>query len=736
MDWSTVPNPSLVAILLVTQSSSGTNFVFHYPPNPKIDSPVGPLAWGGDNTDDGHSTNTSSSTNSSDEEIDDQGTSDPETSGARKSHLDNSEFEGANSESDRRSRSYAGGRVSSRRHRDDNEEDDEEDDEPVKVESAGPPWENVFGFKTSFLASLLAPKSSMCRRKFELTIDDLVFLGYPVQIRPDGTWKKQRKRRKGRVADDEHDPGEDHKSEGTEEDKDGGGMSMFHVVFVMNPPQMEYHARVQEMYTYVVRKFAKALKQEQARANYVGRETEMILRMKEKAIQEGGFNCSRLPYIPFHDLWQQVLHSSSLASAITSVYAAISASKIAHVYINEEGLSLQLPIVLETSILPSLTEPQVPGLFLTTATSFDEDDADVDTIARHFTLLFLDERENIEREIEKEIMAEPTTFNSNLLYFVKHCKPTLSFVQIASQAGLPLAEVQVLAHHLIYWRRARAIPPISLRDYYIVSPNADMRKLSTQIPIYSRKFPTLPSLPKMLSSLSSRPRPFSSLIPSKDHRRAYLDILAWLLRHGWVTQLRTFGLLKIPKEIKQKVAKEQAILEQHRQQQQQQQQPQPEKAAESLPPATNVSQNTSTTNNPATSTNPTAAALQSSFVIDSSMAEEEFEDSFILEPQQASSIESAWMEMITRDQPPDVTAVFDRIARYLNGQNALEKIPVKEGISRKECKRVLHAMEKYICIVSIQFLSIFLGLHIFLFPFDSFSFICGGMHREHVTGGG
>lgn len=47
-------------------------------------------------------------------------------------------------------------------------------------------------------------------------------------------------------------------------------------------------------------------------------------------------------------------------------------------------------------------------------------------MARHFTLLFLDEKENIGREIEKEIETEPTSANSNLLYFVKHCKPTLS----------------------------------------------------------------------------------------------------------------------------------------------------------------------------------------------------------------------------------------------------------------------------------------------------------------------
>lgn len=214
----------------------------------------------------------------------------------------------------------------------------------------------------------------------------------------------------------------------------------------------------------------------------------------------------------------------------------------------------------------------------------------------------------------------------------------------------------------------------------------------------------------MLSCLSSRPRPFSTLIPSKDHRRAYLDILVWLLRHGWVTQLRTFGLLKIPKVIKQKVAKERVLLEQQRQQQQAtdgvEQNISPAQATNlhvtpihsdhsnrNIVVAGNVSVSMSLSGNTA-STNPgsgkqslsitpvssatqhtgshpfssatqsslsvgtAASSQQSPIVIESSF--DDLEDSFILEPQQASSLESAWMEMITRDQPADVTAIFDR----------------------------------------------------------------------------
>jgi len=81
-------------------------------------------------------------------------------------------------------------------------------------------------------------------------------------------------------------------------------------------------------------------------------------------------------------------------------------------------------------------------------------------------------------------------------------------------------------------------------------------------------------------------------------------------------------------------------------------------------------------------------------------SEEEYEDSIILEPHQASSIESSWLEMMTRDQPPDIKALFDRIIKYLNGQHAIEKIAVREGIARKDVRRVLGAFDGFVIYVS------------------------------------
>jgi hypothetical protein len=276
--------------------------------------------------------------------------------------------------------------------------------------------------------------------------------------------------------------------------------------------------------------------------------------------------------------------------------------------------------------------------------SFGDDESEGDVpLAKHFTLLFLEDVDSI----LKDIAAETTDSSASLAHFVKSCKPTHSFLQISQQCGIPLHEIQILARHLIHWRKARAIPPIHQRDTYIVSPNADLKRLPSLIPQYAKTFPTLPTLPKMLSLLSGKPKPFAMFIPSKDHRGAYLEILAWLIRHSLVTQLRNFAWVRIPREIKIAVHQERQM----------QMSPQP------LVP------------------------------IEDDVDEKLDEKSFILEPSRASGIESAWLEMCTRHQPPDVKSVWERMLKYLNGQHALEKVAVREGISRKEIRKVLNAMD-------------------------------------------
>lgn len=180
----------------------------------------------------------------------------------------------------------------------------------------------------------------------------------------------------------------------------------------------------------------------------------------------------------------------------------------------------------------------------------EDDDVGGNLLSPHAALLLLEDKETLLKEIE----GDGKDLTSPLAYFIRELTPTKSLQRLSFTLSLPLTDMQFLARHLIYWRRARAIPPLHIRDTYIVSPNSDMRELPSATALYAARFSALPSLPKMLQSLSAKPIQYGYLIPSKDHKAAYMDILAWLLRGGWVTQLRTFAWIKVSPAVKVAVA--------------------------------------------------------------------------------------------------------------------------------------------------------------------------------------
>ena len=207
---------------------------------------------------------------------------------------------------------------------------------------------------------------------------------------------------------------------------------------------------------------------------------------------------------------------------------------------------MQIPQTMSTSFASTPGDPQTPGLWVTPASLLEDDG----TLSPHAALLLLEDKEMLLKEIEgdKRELAAP------LSYFIRELTPTKSLQKMAIRLSLRLPDLQFLARHLIYWRRARAIPPLHIRDIYMVSPLADTKTLSEETEAFERRFPGLPGLPQILQSLSSRPLPYGYLIPSQDHKPVYMEILAWLLRGNWVTQLRTFAWVRVSSEIKTKAA--------------------------------------------------------------------------------------------------------------------------------------------------------------------------------------
>jgi nitrogen permease regulator 3-like protein len=254
--------------------------------------------------------------------------------------------------------------------------------------------------------------------------------------------------------------------------------------------------------------------------------------------------------------------------------------------------------------------------------------------------------------------------------------------------------MQTLARHLIYWRRGIAIPPLHQRDTYIISPNADMRNLKSACKAYEAQFPTLPGLAKMLRALSGTPRPWGGFFPSPDHKDAYMQILAWLMRGGWVTQLRTFAFVRVDPEIKRAV-KEKELAENEEA---------TEKDTETEEQGGSGEHRSANLKRPSMVSRPSSSGdarrRNSSTLLDDSMA------SLIMNPHRASPLESKYLELIgdtlltanysyldlSEEEKAELKKYWPTFMKYFNGSDALEKIPVREGLKRKVVSDMLGRM--------------------------------------------
>jgi len=426
------------------------------------------------------------------------------------------------------------------------------------------------------------------------------------------------------------------------------------------------------------------LKWEQRHSNFVADEVASIASIRKAGIEKQ--NLSTLN----HDLISQ----SSLARAISTLYNSISGLRIAHISLTPSlSLSLQIPVATSISALPTPLSPQLPGLWLTTANSMPtEDEAQTTStqLGSHFTLLLLSDLHSILSDVN----ATSSPITSALTHYLRVSTSTKSFYQISQSSGIPLPDIQFLASHLIYWRRARAIPPLHQRDTYIVSPNADMRKLSSAASAFAKIFPTLPSLPYIFSTLSSKLRPYSNLIPSKDHKEAYMDILAWLMRGGWVTQLRTFAWVRVPGHIKEAVGKEKVSNGSDRS-------PQDSETDDSVG-TTDESDNATSSyldvphsrpgaDWPHTRSVSTASSTHTTLPFAQTTMQQP--PSLIPNPRLASDLPSRHLSAISKhilqSIGPDSQSAWDKCIKYFDGKHALETIPVREGWKRKRVKELL-----------------------------------------------
>ncbi|CCD26208.1 Npr3p NDAI_0H00340 [Naumovozyma dairenensis CBS 421] len=363
----------------------------------------------------------------------------------------------------------------------------------------------------------------------------------------------------------------------------------------------------------------------------------------------------------------------------------------------------------------------------------------------NYSILLLDDPTNIIQSLE-ESSNQDVLGNTILRHLVKRMQPNIpirNYQYIIDEvlgsgfkSGITDNTIQCnilrsCTLHLIYWRYARVILPISSKSFYIVSPVSSVSyskenesKFVTDSISFKEKFPLLPTLENMLSIISNngtgKVECFNNIIPTREHKPTYLGALAWLIRYGYVTPLLSFIYIRVDKKIKMTVEED---LEREGFK---------KKNANGLQRNINrssmdnaVDQKEMNTDN---DLNQMTETFGSNVTIDETLKNTsipnergsnlndgqnddnmnddlhfEYDDpelqkdyTIILDPERATAIEKRWIFKCIADQPPDVQILFNRLLKYFNGKVPMELVLTKEGISRNELKKLFNVMDKYL----------------------------------------
>lgn len=666
--------------------------------------------------------------------------------------------------------------------------------------------DKIFGFNSEFVAEFCCPDRELCNTKFEFTIDQLAFLGLPIHSDSKGKWRKSkhkkhhssRKSTSGSSLDPRSRKGTSQSSslKNTKDktsklsgadalyelrdsldlanvgnDKNDGdleihhlnkSMNMFHVCFVLNPPLVEYNARIDDMYQQVVAKFSLLLKFLQSKSNYVSDECEIIMRERENVMKNSTiYQSLRTPAEKGKYLYEKILSKSTLAESLTKCVDQIHKNEIACINLNGRMVSLQIPRQNEFQHLPDYKiNPILNNSYLSTVTNnnflrksgnaftiktktqtqsqLNQDDIDnnffnTDEDILNYALLLLDEPQNILKNLQNSAHSSSTNDVNKIILeqIVKNIQPTtplntydhIIIETLQVEGGSIAAEIlRSCALHLIYWRHARVIIPLSSKNTYIVSP---LTSLNVSYPndekVFKEKFSSLPSLSYFLNKLShvedgetntkllqlnrQAPKPFGSLIPSKEHKGVYLNVLSWLLRHGYVCQMLTFVFIRIDKRIKIAVdedlenegfkKKREKILNRKRM-----------ATAKARDAAMQSSQNFEKHLNAMENLEKEYKddllnikgqernSIEDHFEFDDPDLQQDY--TIILEPERVTALEKRWLYKCISDQPPDIQILFKKLLKYFNGRIPIEIVMLREGISRHEIKKLFGALDKYL----------------------------------------
>ncbi|KAK2533407.1 Nprl3 [Columba guinea] len=402
------------------------------------------------------------------------------------------------------------------------------------VNSSGDTTEDQDGdsrFSDVILATILATKSDMCGKKFELKIDNVRFVGHPTLLQ----------HALGQVSKTDPSP-----------KREMPTMILFNVVFAL---RANADPSVINCLHNLSRRIAIVLQHEERRCQYLTREAKLILAIQDEvsAMSES----TEGPQSPFH----HILPKCKLARDLKEMYDSLCTTGVVRLHINNW---------LEVSFC-------LPHKIHYVATNFIPPEAierSLKSIRPYHALLLLNDEKSLLNELPLDCspalvrVIKTTSAVKNLqqlaqdadlalLQVVKTRTDStlghhgglswLCHIDVFVQVEAPKIQVFQLAAHLVYWGKAIIIYPLCENNVYMLSPNASVCLYSPLADAFACQFRGH-NLPTMLSkfSLPVSLSEFKNPLAPPVQETQLIQMVIWMLQHRLLIQLHTYVCLMVP----------------------------------------------------------------------------------------------------------------------------------------------------------------------------------------------
>lgn len=354
------------------------------------------------------------------------------------------------------------------------------------------------GFTDEVLSTLFAVKPELCERKFELKVNDVRFVGHPIQL-PAASHHRSSFGGAG----------------GCKQETPSHSI-LIHMVFALHATAS--HSIV-KCYYDLSKRLGVALRHEEKRCAYVTQETKIMVTAHDN------FSARQNDIHTDESAFDLILQKSTLAKQLKGVFQDLIQTGLIRLRINNW---LQVSFCLPQKVHQIhfhrknfIIEPEAIDRCLQSLRPY------------HGILLLVEPAELLE--------SLPPDASPALVRLIQVHSPLKSLQTLSADADLTLAQVFQLTGHLVYWAKATVIYPLCESNVYVIAPDAPTDLNSPLVEQFSEQFPGMCLLQTMseFSLPSSIGQKISPLLGSQAQNQLIRTVV-WMLRHRLLLQLHTY----------------------------------------------------------------------------------------------------------------------------------------------------------------------------------------------------